>query len=140
MTGGLGEQPDGELARLAALRCADLYVTYDNRIPILWAVGRLNFQLGTVISDRTLLDTQKSVLHVGGQVTLQSQVVNTQVKIRSRSICWTCTARPSYSARSVRPRYRSAASFPSRRPSLATPRPSPATPRLGSCFLLSSQS
>jgi len=62
-----------------------LYVTGDNRIPILCALGRLNFQHGIVIFDRTLLDTQKSVLHVGGQVSLQSQVVNAQVKADPKS-------------------------------------------------------
>jgi hypothetical protein len=62
-----------------------LYVTGDNRIPILCALGRLNFQHGAVIFDRTLLDTQKSVLHVSGQVSLRSQVVNTQVKADPKS-------------------------------------------------------
>ena len=60
-------------------------MTGDNRIPILCALGRLNFQRGTVTFDRTLLDTQKSILHVAGQVALQSQVVNVQVKADPKS-------------------------------------------------------
>jgi uncharacterized protein involved in outer membrane biogenesis len=57
-----------------------LYVTGDRRIPILCAAGRLNFQNGTVTFDRTLLDTQKSILHVNGTVGLQNQAVNVEVK------------------------------------------------------------
>jgi uncharacterized protein involved in outer membrane biogenesis len=57
-----------------------LYVTGDQRIPILCAAGRMNFQNGTVTFDRTLLDTQKSILHVDGTVGLQNQAVNVQVK------------------------------------------------------------
>jgi hypothetical protein len=57
-----------------------LYVTGDHRIPILCAAGRMNFQNGTVTFDRTLLDTQKSILHVDGTVGLQNQAVNVQVK------------------------------------------------------------
>ena len=71
------------MVSLAGLQLFDaliLYVTGDNRIPILCALGRLNFQHGTVMFDRTLLDTQKSILHVTGQVALQSQVVNVEVK------------------------------------------------------------
>ncbi len=76
------------MVSLAGLQLFDaliLYVTGDNRIPILCALGRLNFQHGTVIFDRTLLDTQKSILHVTGQVALQSQVVNVQVKADAKS-------------------------------------------------------
>jgi len=57
-----------------------LYVTGDHRIPILCAAGRMNFQNGTVTFDRTMLDTQKSILHVDGTVGLQNQAVNVQVK------------------------------------------------------------
>ena len=76
------------MVSLAGLQLFDaliLYVTGDNRIPILCALGRLNFQHGTVVFDRTLLDTQKSILHVTGQVGLQSQVVNVQVKADPKS-------------------------------------------------------
>jgi hypothetical protein len=92
--GAAAEEPrhlDGATAVSVAdakVRCVPalvLYVTSDNRIPILCALGRLNFQHGTVIFDRTLLDTQKSVLHISGQVSLQSQVVNAQVKADPKS-------------------------------------------------------
>jgi AsmA family protein len=62
-----------------------LYVTGDHRIPILCAAGRMNFQNGTVTFDRTLLDTQKSILHVNGTVGLQSQAVNVEVKADPKS-------------------------------------------------------
>lgn len=62
-----------------------LYVTGDRRIPILCAAGRLNFQNGTVTFDRTLLDTQKSILHVNGTVGLQNQAVNVEVKADPKS-------------------------------------------------------
>jgi uncharacterized protein involved in outer membrane biogenesis len=76
------------MVSLAGLQIFDaliLYVTGDNRIPILCALGRLNFQHGTVVFDRTLLDTQKSILHVTGQVSLQSQVVKVEVKADPKS-------------------------------------------------------
>lgn len=62
-----------------------LYVTGDKRIPILCAAGRMNFQNGTVTFDRTLLDTQKSILHVNGTVGLQNQAVNVEVKADPKS-------------------------------------------------------
>ena len=70
------------MVSLAGLQIFDalvLYVTGDNRIPIKCAVGRLNFQQGNVVFDRTLLDTQKSVLHVKGQLSLKSQALNAEV-------------------------------------------------------------
>jgi len=76
------------MVSLAGLQIFDaliLYVTGDNRIPILCALGRLNFQRGTVTFDKTLLDTQKSILHVDGQVNLQSQVVKVEVKADPKS-------------------------------------------------------
>jgi uncharacterized protein involved in outer membrane biogenesis len=76
------------MVSLAGLQLFDaliLYVTGDNRIPILCALGRLNFQHGTVVFDRTLLDTQKSILHVAGHVALQSQVVKVEVKADPKS-------------------------------------------------------
>jgi len=71
------------MVSLAGLQLFDalvLYVTGDNRIAILCGLGRLNFNRGTITFDRTLLDTQKSVLAVTGTVALQSQVVNVEVK------------------------------------------------------------
>lgn len=76
------------MVSLAGLQLFDaliLYVTGDKRIPILCATGRLNLQQGNVVFDRTILDTQKSVLQVGGQVGLQSQVMNLEVKAHPKS-------------------------------------------------------
>ena len=70
------------MVSLAGLQIFDaliLYVAGDNRIPIKCAMGRLNFQQGTVTFDRTLLDTQKSVLYVQGQVSLKSQAVKAEI-------------------------------------------------------------
>jgi uncharacterized protein involved in outer membrane biogenesis len=70
------------MVSLAGLQIFDalvLYVTGDNRIPIKCAMGRLNFQNGTVTFDRTLLDTQKSVLYVQGQASLQSQIIKAEI-------------------------------------------------------------
>ena len=57
----------------------------EQRIPIVCAMGRLDFWQGTATLTKTLLDTQKSVLDVQGQVALQSQVVNVQVKAHPKS-------------------------------------------------------
>ena len=70
------------MVSLAGLQIFDaliLYVTGDNRIPIKCAIGRLNFNNGTVTFDRTLLDTQKSVLRVQGQASLITQAVKAEV-------------------------------------------------------------
>lgn len=70
------------MVSLAGLQIFDalvLYVAGDNRIPIRCAVGRLNFQQGNVTFDRTLLDTQKSVLHVKGQLSLKSQALKAEI-------------------------------------------------------------
>jgi AsmA family protein len=70
------------MVSLAGLQIFDaliLYVTGDQRIPIKCAVGRLNFNRGTVTFDRTLLDTQKSVLRVRGQASLATQAINAEV-------------------------------------------------------------
>ena len=121
------------MVSLAGLQLFDaliLYVTGDNRIPILCALGRLNFQHGTVIFDRTLLDTQKSILHVTGQVALQSQVVNVEVKADAKpfDLLDLHGAGHGRRARSARRRSRSAAPSRSRRRSSATPRTWPARP------------
>ena len=76
------------MVSLAGLQIFDalvLYVTGDNRIPIKCAVGRLNFRQGNVAFDRTLLDTQKSVLHVKGQLSLKSQALNAEVDADPKS-------------------------------------------------------
>lgn len=70
------------MVSLAGLQIFDaliLYVTGDKRIPIKCAVGRLVFNQGTVTFDRTLLDTQKSVLRVQGQASLTSQTVRAEI-------------------------------------------------------------
>jgi uncharacterized protein involved in outer membrane biogenesis len=70
------------MVSLAGLQIFDaliLYVTGDNRIPIKCAIGRLNFNHGTVTFDRTLLDTQKSVLRVQGQASLITQAVKAEI-------------------------------------------------------------
>jgi uncharacterized protein involved in outer membrane biogenesis len=76
------------MVSLAGLQIFDalvLYVTGDNRIPIKCAVSRLNFQQGSVVFDRTLLDTQKSVLHVKGQLSLKTQAVRAEVDADPKS-------------------------------------------------------
>lgn len=76
------------MVSLAGLQIFDaliLYVTGDNRIPIKCAIGRLNFQRGNVAFDRTLLDTQKSVLYVQGQASLQSQAIKAEVDAAPKS-------------------------------------------------------
>lgn len=67
---------------LAGLQIADalaLFITGDKRIPILCAVGRLNFQRGVVNFDRTFFDTQKSVLKVTGHVALPPQTLKLDI-------------------------------------------------------------
>lgn len=76
------------MVSLAGLQLFDaliLYVTGDKRIPILCAVGRMNFQKGMVTFDRTFLDTQKSILEVRGRVGLGNQAVDAEVKAYPKS-------------------------------------------------------
>jgi uncharacterized protein involved in outer membrane biogenesis len=76
------------MVSLAGLQLFDaliLYVTGDHRIPIQCALGRMNFQRGTITFDKTLLDTQKSILDVNGTVALQSQVVKVELKAHPKS-------------------------------------------------------
>jgi AsmA family protein len=77
-----GGSVSGLLVSVADLQIANalvLYVTGDNRIPIRCAIGRLKFQHGPVVFDKTLMDTEKSVLHLDGEVALQTQEL--QIKI-----------------------------------------------------------
>ena len=85
MTGGSVSSLMVSLAGLQLFDALILYIAGDHRIPILCALGRLNFQQGTMTFDRTMLDTQKSVLDVKGQVALQSQVVEVEVKTHAKS-------------------------------------------------------
>jgi uncharacterized protein involved in outer membrane biogenesis len=76
------------MVSLAGLQVFDaliLYVTGDHRIPIKCAVGRMNFQHGTVTLDQVLLDTEKSVLHVKGQVSLTRQVIKAEIDADAKS-------------------------------------------------------
>ncbi len=76
------------MVSLAGLQLFDaliLYVTGDHRIPIQCALGRMKFQKGTITFDRTLLDTQKSILDVNGTVALQSQLVKVEIKAHPKS-------------------------------------------------------
>lgn len=85
LTGGSVSSLMVSAAGLQLFDALILYVTGDHRIPILCAAGRMNFQNGTVTFDRTLLDTQKSILHVNGTVGLQNQAVNVEVKADPKS-------------------------------------------------------
>jgi hypothetical protein len=144
--GAAAEEPrhlDGATAVSVAdakVRCVPalvLYVTSDNRIPILCALGRLNFQHGTVIFDRTLLDTQKSVLHISGQVSLQSQVVTAQVKADPKSFdLLDLHGRVLIQGKIRSPQISIGRVIPNPTPVFGDARPSPAAPRPGSCFLL----
>ncbi len=77
-----GGSVSGLMVSLADLQLASalmLYVTGDNRIPIRCAIGRLVFQHGVVAFDKTLMDTQKSVLHFDGDAVLKTQEVRSKV-------------------------------------------------------------
>ena len=75
------------MVSLAGLQIVDalvLYVAGDHRIPIRCALGRLDFNRGSVTFNRTVLDTQKSVLNVEGGVDLKSQAVNVVVNAQPK--------------------------------------------------------
>ena len=75
------------MVSLAGLQIVDalvLYVAGDHRIPIRCALGRLDFNRGSVTFNRTVLDTQKSVLNVEGGVELKSQAVNVVVNAQPK--------------------------------------------------------
>jgi uncharacterized protein involved in outer membrane biogenesis len=84
-TGGSVSSLMVSLAGLQLFDALILYVAGDNRIPILCAAGRMNFNNGAVTFDRTLFDTQKSILRVNGTVDLKSQVVNAEVRAEPKS-------------------------------------------------------
>ena len=79
MSGGTISGLMVSLAGLQIGKALILYVTGDNRIPIRCALGRLNVRHGVVAFDRTLMDTQKSVLHVDGQVALDTQEIMSKI-------------------------------------------------------------
>jgi AsmA family protein len=77
-----GGSISGLLVDLAGLQVGDalvLFITGDHRIPIGCAVARLDFNRGIVTLDRTLMDTEKSVLHFDGNATLQSQALDMKI-------------------------------------------------------------
>jgi hypothetical protein len=72
----------GLMVSLAGLQIGNalvLFITGDDRIPIRCALGRLNFRHGVVAFDRTLMDTQKSVLHFDGQAALNTQEIRSKI-------------------------------------------------------------
>jgi uncharacterized protein involved in outer membrane biogenesis len=73
-----GGSISGLLVDLAGLQVGDalvLFITGDHRIPIGCALGRLEFNRGTVTLDRTLVDTEKSILHFDGNASLKTQTL-----------------------------------------------------------------
>jgi AsmA family protein len=77
-----GGSISGLMVDLAGLQVGDalvLFITGDDRIPINCAMGRLVFRQGEVVFDRTLMDTEKSVLHFDGQASLVTQALSAKV-------------------------------------------------------------
>lgn len=77
-----GGSISGLLVDLAGLQVGDalvLFITGDHRIPIGCAMGRLNFNRGIVTLDRTLMDTEKSVLHFDGNASLRTQALSMKI-------------------------------------------------------------
>jgi len=56
-----------------------LYITGDNKIPIRCAIGWLKFDHGVVAFDKTLMDTQKSILHSDGTAALKTQELQSKI-------------------------------------------------------------
>ena len=56
-----------------------LYITGDHSIPIRCALRRLKFDRGVVVFDKTLMDTEKSVLHFDGQAGLKTQEISSKI-------------------------------------------------------------
>jgi AsmA family protein len=80
--GSTGGSISSLLVSLAGLQIVDalvLYITGDDSIPIQCVGGRLVFEKGVARFDRTILDTQKSVVHVDGSVSLPTQAVDIKV-------------------------------------------------------------
>ena len=77
-----GGSISGLIVSLAGLQIGNalvLFITGDNRIPISCAIGRLVFQNGVVVFDKTLMDTRKSVLHFDGETVLKTQELRTKI-------------------------------------------------------------
>ncbi len=84
MEGGTVSDLMVSLAGLQIIDALALYVTGDHRIPIRCALGRLDFNNGTVTFERTLLDTRRSVLNVQGSAGMALQVVNVTVSAQPK--------------------------------------------------------
>jgi AsmA family protein len=77
-----GGSVSGLIVSLADLQIGSalvLYVTGDNRIPIRCAIGRLKFDHGLAAFDKTLMDTQKSILHFDGEAALKTQQLRSKI-------------------------------------------------------------
>jgi AsmA family protein len=77
-----GGSASGLIVDLAGLQIGDalvLYITGDHRIPIRCALGRPKFDHGVVVFDKTLMDTEKSVLHFDGQAVLKTQEISSKI-------------------------------------------------------------
>jgi AsmA family protein len=77
-----GGSVSGLIVDLAGLQIGDalvLFITGDHRIPIRCALGRLKFEHGVVTFDKTLMDTEKSVLHFDGQAVLKTQEISSKI-------------------------------------------------------------
>jgi AsmA family protein len=77
-----GGSVSGLMVSLANLHIGDalvLYITGDDRIPIRCALSHLKFNRGTVVFDKTLMDTRKSVLHFEGEVALAPQTIKSRI-------------------------------------------------------------
>jgi hypothetical protein len=91
----LGRSVSSLMVSLAGLQIFDaliLYVTGDNA-SILCALGRNNYRHGTVVFDKTLLDTQIGPPSRGGQPAEPGRQGRVKAD-RNRSIFW--TARPGH--------------------------------------------
>jgi uncharacterized protein involved in outer membrane biogenesis len=77
-----GGSVSGLIVSLADLQIGSalvLYITGDNRIPIRCAIGRLKFDHGLAAFDKTLMDTQKSILHFDGEAALKTQQLRSKI-------------------------------------------------------------
>jgi AsmA family protein len=77
-----GGSVSGLIVDLAGLQIGDalvLYITGDHRILIRCALGRLKFNRGVVAFDKTLVDTEKSVLHFDGRAILKTQEISSKI-------------------------------------------------------------
>jgi len=77
-----GGSVSGLMVSLADLQIGSalvLYIAGDNKIPIRCAIGRLKFEHGLVAFDKTLMDTQKSVLHFDGTAALKTQELQSKI-------------------------------------------------------------